>query len=71
MTQEMSIHIIEKTIEDFASAALNAKNIGFDGIELHGAHAYLIDQFFWSVTNKRTDKYGGKTLTERTTFAVE
>jgi 2,4-dienoyl-CoA reductase-like NADH-dependent reductase (Old Yellow Enzyme family) len=44
--------------------------VGFDGIELHGAHGYLIDQFFWEGTNRRTDKYGGD-LAQRTRFAVE
>lgn len=50
--------------------AVDAKRIGFDGIELHGAHGYLIDQFFWEKTNQRTDQYGGD-LEARTTFAVE
>ncbi|NRD79080.1 NADH:flavin oxidoreductase [Bacillus sp. BRMEA1] len=54
----------------FAQAAFEAKQLGFDGIELHGAHGYLIDQFFWEKTNQRTDKYGGDMLA-RTRFAVE
>ncbi len=62
---------IGEIIAAFAKAAKDAKAIGFDGVELHGAHGYLIDQFFWEVTNKRIDKYGGKTLAARTQFAVE
>ncbi|WP_028777798.1 NADH:flavin oxidoreductase [Shimazuella kribbensis] len=61
---------IETIIGAYAQAAVDAKRIGFDGIELHGAHGYLIDQFFWDATNKRMDKYGGN-LAERTRFAVE
>lgn len=68
---EMSIQDIEEVIEAFAKAAQDAKELGFDGVEVHGAHGYLIDQFFWDHTNKRTDQYGGKTIAERTRFAVE
>jgi 2,4-dienoyl-CoA reductase-like NADH-dependent reductase (Old Yellow Enzyme family) len=62
---------IEDTILAFGQAAADAKNLGFDTIEIHGAHGYLIDQFFWEGTNLRTDEYGGKTLPERTRFAVD
>ena len=55
----------------FARAAADAKRLGFDAVELHGAHGYLIDQFFWDVTNKRTDSYGGRTLSERARFAAD
>ncbi len=55
----------------FARAAADAKRLGFDMVELHGAHGYLIDQFFWSGTNERTDRYGGATLKERARFAAE
>ncbi|REE69638.1 2,4-dienoyl-CoA reductase-like NADH-dependent reductase (Old Yellow Enzyme family) [Paenibacillus taihuensis] len=61
---------IDQVVQAFAQAAADAKRIGFDGIELHGAHGYLIDQFLWEKTNQRTDKYGGD-LQERTRFAVE
>lgn len=61
---------VTEMIHTYAEAAANAKRIGFDGIELHGAHGYLIDQFFWEVTNKRTDEYGGD-IGERTKFAAE
>ena len=62
---------IADTITAFASAAADAKRLGFDVAELHGAHGYLIDQFFWSGTNQRDDHWGGKTLPERSRFAVE
>jgi 2,4-dienoyl-CoA reductase-like NADH-dependent reductase (Old Yellow Enzyme family) len=61
---------IDAVIEAFARGARDAKELGFDGVELHGAHGYLIDQFFWEGTNQRTDRYGGD-LVSRTRFAVE
>jgi 2,4-dienoyl-CoA reductase-like NADH-dependent reductase (Old Yellow Enzyme family) len=63
-------HEIWGVVEAFGRGAGDAKRLGFDGIELHGAHGYLIDQFFWSVTNRRTDRYGGD-LVARTRFAAE
>jgi len=68
---EMTSKDISEVIAAFAQSAQDAQKLGFDGVELHGAHGYLIDQFFWSYTNQRTDRYGGKTLAERTRFAVE
>ncbi|KAA6432646.1 NADH:flavin oxidoreductase [Dyadobacter flavalbus] len=62
---------IADTIAAFGRAAADAKRLGFETVEIHGAHGYLIDQFFWDATNLRTDIYGGKTLAERTRFAVE
>ncbi|WP_294331540.1 NADH:flavin oxidoreductase [uncultured Sphingomonas sp.] len=62
---------IEATIAAFAKAAADAKRLGFDTVELHGAHGYLIDQFFWAGTNTREDVYGGSTIAERSRFAVE
>lgn len=55
----------------YADAAADAKRLGFDVIELHGAHAYLIDEFFWAVTNQRTDRFGGATIEQRSEFAAE
>lgn len=69
-SEPMSVAYIESLIESFASAASDAKRIGFDGIEIHGAHGYLIDQFFWQGTNQRTDEWGGS-LSNRCRFAVE
>ncbi|TLU95800.1 NADH:flavin oxidoreductase [Dyadobacter sediminis] len=62
---------IADTIAAFGRAAADAKRLGFETVEIHGAHGYLIDQFFWDATNLRSDIYGGKTLAERTRFAVE
>ena len=69
--EPMSDAAIADTIAAFARAALDAKTLGFDAIELHGAHGYLIDQFFWAGTNQRTDRYGGATLAQRGQFAAE
>mgnify|MGYP001863544230 FL=1 len=70
MPHEMTIAEIHKTVEDFGDAALRAKKAGFDGIELHGAHGYMIPEFMSMYTNKRTDEYGGD-LTNRMRFALE
>lgn len=61
---------IDRLVDAYASAALNSKNAGFDGIELHGAHGYLIDGFFWAGSNQRSDRYGGS-LVARTRFGAE
>jgi 2,4-dienoyl-CoA reductase-like NADH-dependent reductase (Old Yellow Enzyme family) len=67
----MSEEAIADTVAAFARAATDAKRLGFDAVEVHGAHGYLVDQFFWSGTNLRTDRYGGATLKERGRFAGE
>ena len=67
----MSEEAIADTVAAFAKASADAKALGFDTVELHGAHGYLIDQFFWSATNTRTDGYGGASLRERSRFAAE
>lgn len=66
----MSISEINYIQEKFVEAALRAQKAGFDGVELHGAHGYLIDQMMSPSINKRNDEYGG-TLYKRTRFAVE
>lgn len=67
---EMSERDIGDVIDAFALSAAHAKELGFDGVELHGAHGYLIDQFFWTTTNRRSDGYGGS-LSQRTRFAAQ
>ena len=66
----LTINEVKEMIDAYAEAALTAMHLGFDGIELHGAHGYLIDQFFWEVTNKRKDEYGGD-IGDRTKFAAD
>ena len=66
----MPISEIEAVITAYGEAAANAEAVGFDGIEIHGAHGYLIDQFFWEHTNHRSDFYGGS-LVARTRFAAD
>ena len=66
----MSIEDIQEVVRQFAQAAKNATTAGFDGVEIHGAHGYLIDQFNSDLTNKRTDRYGGD-FAQRLTFMKE
>lgn len=62
---------IDAVIDAFARGARDAQRLGFDAVELHGAHGYLFDQFFWPVTNKRDDRYGGGDIADRARFAVD
>ena len=66
----MADHEVADAIAAFARAAADAKRLGFEAVELHGAHGYLIDQFFWEGTNERSDPYGGPSLVERSQFAA-
>jgi len=59
---------VEDMVASYARSAGYAKDLGFDAIEIHGAHGYLIDQFFWEMMNKRDDRFGGG-LVERAKFA--
>ncbi|MFE6820690.1 NADH:flavin oxidoreductase [Streptomyces sp. NPDC057677] len=68
--QAMTQSDLDDVIGSFAEAAEAAERIGFDGVELHGAHGYLLDQFLWAGTNRRTDAYGGDPVA-RTKFAAE
>ena len=62
---------VADAIAAFADAAGDAKRLGYDAVELHGAHGYLIDQFFWEGTNERDDAFGGPQLPRRAKFAAE
>jgi 2,4-dienoyl-CoA reductase-like NADH-dependent reductase (Old Yellow Enzyme family) len=61
---------IERIVDAFAAAAASARELGFDAVELHGAHGYIFDQFHWAETNLRTDGYGGDRR-QRTRFACD
>jgi 2,4-dienoyl-CoA reductase-like NADH-dependent reductase (Old Yellow Enzyme family) len=67
----MSEEDIADVIAAFARGARDAVASGCDAIEIHGAHGYLFDQFFWDVTNRRTDRYGGAEIAARSRFAAE
>ncbi len=70
MARELSTKEVKKLIKKYTKAAKNAIKAGFDGIEIHGANGYLIDQFLRQDTNKRTDKFGGSKK-GRSRFALE
>ena len=70
MPVELTIHMIEELVEAFSESALRAQKSGYDGVEVHGAHGYLIAQFMSLHANKRTDKYGGN-LMSRLRFPLE
>ena len=59
LPRELTIEEIQNIVKGFKTAAINAKEAGFDGVEVHGANGYLIDQFLRDGANKRTDQYGG------------
>jgi len=68
--EEMSIPRIQEVVHAFASAALRAKKAGFDAVEIHGAHGYLLNQFLSPFSNQRTDEYGGSEE-NRSRFVLE
>ncbi len=55
----------------YVEAARHAQSLGFDGVEVHSAHGYLLDQFLWAETNRREDEYGGASLVERARYSAE
>lgn len=66
----LTVEEIKDIVNDFRQAAINAKEAGFDGVEIHGANGYLIDQFLRESSNQRTDEYGGS-LENRARFLTE
>ncbi|MDE2439529.1 MAG: NADH:flavin oxidoreductase [Betaproteobacteria bacterium] len=70
LCHEMTEQDIADVVEAFAAAATDAQRLGCDGVQIHGAHGYLIDEFFWEKSNRRTDNYGGS-MANRARFAAE
>jgi 2,4-dienoyl-CoA reductase-like NADH-dependent reductase (Old Yellow Enzyme family) len=68
--KELTQEEIKSFVDDYAQAARNAVEAGFDGVEIHGANGYLIDQFIQDNSNQRTDAYGGS-VENRSRFAIE
>ena len=68
---ELTKEEIKGIVSDFAQAARRAKEAGFDGVEIHSAHGYLLNQFYSPLTNKRQDEYSVDIMENRTRFHVE
>jgi 2,4-dienoyl-CoA reductase-like NADH-dependent reductase (Old Yellow Enzyme family) len=66
----MTSEDIGAVVASYARGARSAHELGFDGVEIHGAHGYLLDEFFWRETNRRQDGYGGS-IANRVRFAAE
>lgn len=62
---------LEELKAAYVRAAVHARDLGADGVEIHSAHGYLLDQFLWAQTNRREDEYGGRALAERARYAAE
>lgn len=67
----LEIEEIKDLVQEYRKAALNAIEAGFDGVEIHSANGYLLDEFLSSGTNQRTDKYGGHAVENRARFPLE
>ena len=68
--REMTLDDIAEVIESFGKAAARLREAGYDAVEIHGAHGYLLCQFLSANSNKRTDEYGGD-LRQRARFVIE
>jgi 2,4-dienoyl-CoA reductase-like NADH-dependent reductase (Old Yellow Enzyme family) len=71
LPKAMTREEIERIIRDFTRAAWRAREAGFDGVELHSAHGYLLNQFYSPLVNRRTDAYAGATLSGRIRLHLE
>ena len=69
--EPMSEEDVADTIAAFGKSARAAREVGFDAVEIHAAHGYLIDQFFWDGVNQRGDKWGGPSIADRARFGAE
>jgi len=69
--RELTRDEIQEIISAFGAAALRAKQAGFDAVEVHGAHGYLLTQFLSTLSNQRQDEYGGATLVHRSRFVLD
>ena len=67
--RSLTVAEIDKYVEKYAQAAKNSISAGFDGVEIHGANGYLVDQFLQDVSNTRTDEYGGS-IENRSRFGL-
>lgn len=68
--RELATQEVAQIVQDYKQAAINAKEAGFDGVEIHAANGYLIEQFLYDASNKRSDKYGGA-IENRCQFLLE
>jgi NADPH2 dehydrogenase len=68
--RELTVAEIKEYVQLYSKAASNAIKAGFDGVEIHGANGYLLDQFLQTVSNERTDEYGGS-VANRMRFPLE
>ena len=70
MPEPFTTEEVKEVVQQYGDAALRAKKAGFDGVQIHAAHGYLITQFFSTYSNKRLDEYGGN-FWNRTRFCRE
>ncbi len=66
-----TLHELDELRDAFVSSARLAQAAGASGVEIHGAHGYMLDQFLWPITNRRTDGYGGDRIEDRTRFPAQ
>lgn len=71
LPMEMTVEQIHETVQWFVDAAVRVQTAGFDGVEIHSAHSYLLNQFYSPLTNHRTDEYGPQSIENRTLFQCE